>query len=138
MSTNEVEALKANVVHNIGLLRDPQDIPSSFPLALYDHCKYHHQELKIHTKHDLQMGYNRNDKFTSALWNVQCLYLRWLCLKDAKTGCIEDIMWFDYATWFIVNNLGTFFPNTDFSIVASKFMAFLTWLLEAARVVVRY
>ena len=138
LSLAEVEALKSNVIHNTGLLRDPQDIPNSFPLSLYDHHKCNLQELKVHTKQDLQTGHGRSDKFTSALWNVQRPYLRCLCAKDASTGCRGDIMWFDHATWYMVNNLGTFFPDSDFPTLASKFVAFITWLSEAARVAVRF
>lgn len=47
-------------------------------------------------------------------------------------------MWFDHATCFMINNLGTFFLNIDFLTLASKFVVFLTWLLEIARAAVRY
>lgn len=138
LSPNEVEALKTNVVHNAAILKDPQNIPNSFPLALYDYHKCHTMELKIHTKQDVLIGYGRDAKFTAAIWNVQRPYLRCLCSKDARNGCRGDIMWFDHAIWYQINNLGVFFPDADFPTLLSKFLAFLTWLSTVARVAVRY
>jgi hypothetical protein len=139
LSLDEIERLKTNVIQNIGILKDAHDIPSSFSLALFDHKKCPTTELKIHTKQDLQTGVGvRGIKYSSALWNIQRPYLRCVCPKDARTGCKGDIMWFDHAIWYMINHLSTFFPDTDFPTLTSKFVAFFIWLSNAARIAVQH
>ena len=137
MTNVEVESLQTNAVQNSGLLREPQSIPHPFPLSLFENSKCNIPLIKIHTKLDLNTGYGRTNKHSSTLWNCQRPYLRCTCSKDALSGCRGDIMWFDHAVFFMVNNLGIFFGD-EVPSLSAKFGAFLVWLSDAARVGVRY
>ena len=137
LSAKEVEELKTNAVENIGTLKEPQDIPGNFSLSMFDHHKCPTPDIKVHTKQWLQTGTGRSDKHSSAFWNCQRPYLRCLCFQFAVSGCKGDIMWFDHATWYMINNLSTFFPD-EFPTLPAKFQAFLVWVSEAAIVAVRH
>ena len=128
--------MKNNAINYTGHLRDGQDIPNAFLLGLYDHKKCLSSDVRVHTKQDLKMGYDRCDKHPSALWNVQCPYLRCLCKGDGVNGCKGDVLWFDHAMWMMVNNLTLFFPDDTFLALSAKFGAFLIWLSNAARMAV--
>lgn len=133
----EMEALKMHAVYNTGHLREGQTIPGAFPLSMFDHHKCGVGKIKVHSKQDLQTGVGRGEKHSSAWWNVQRPYLRCVCPKEATTGCRGDIMWFDHAIFFMINNLGIFFGE-EFPTLSAKYAAFLTWLTEAAKIGVHH
>lgn len=138
LTETEMKALRNNAVHGTGTLREAQNIPHNFPLALFDHHKCPLPTVRVLTKQHLQTGYGRDQKFTSALWNCQRPYLRCSCKHDAEIGCRGDVMWFDHAVFYMINHLGIFFQDDLFPTLASKFAAFLVWMSEAARVAVRH
>ena len=45
------------------------------------------------------------------------------------------MLWFDYAIWFILNNLERFFDST-YPTLAAKFGAFITWFNGAAKIAI--
>ena len=137
LSSKEVESLKSNAVNNVGMLKDPQDIRGSFSLSMFDHHKCSTPDIKVHTKQWLQTGVGRSDKHSSTFWNCQRPYLRCICYQFTVSGCKGDVMWFDQATWYMINNLSTFLPK-EFPTLSAKFQAFLVWVSEAAIVVVRH
>lgn len=137
VQSEEMEALKMHAVYNTGHLREGHTIPGAFPLSMFDHHKCGVGKVKVHSKQDLQTGVGRGEKHSSAWWNVQRPYLRCVCPKEATTGCRGDIMWFDHAIFYMINNLGTFFGK-EFPTISAKFTAFLTWLTEAAKIGVHH
>lgn len=137
MRAAEVESLRANVVHGTGILQEGQPIPGAFPLVMFDHQKCSSPKVRILTKQALNSNFGRIDKFSSAIWNCQRPYFRCTCKPDASKGCKGDVMWFDQAVWFMVNNLHIFFDD-DYATLAAKFGAFIIWISDAARVAVRH
>lgn len=137
MQPTEIAALKANAVHGTCILREGQPIPGAFPLVLYDHQKCSSLDVRILTKQALNTNYGRIEKYSFAVWNYQRPYLRCSCKPDSSKGCKGDVMWFDQAVWFMVNNLHVFFDE-EYSTLATKFGAFVVWLSNAARVAVRH
>lgn len=137
MQATEVEALKANAIHGTGILREGQPIPGAFPLALFDNQKCSSPEVRVLTKQALNSNFGRIEKYSSAIWNCQRPYLRCTCKPDASKGCKGDVMWFDQAVWFMVNNLHVFFDD-EYPTLSAKFGAFIIWLSDAARVAVRH
>ena len=67
-------------------------------------------------------------KYSFAIWNIQWPYLHCLCKDDAWNGCKGDIMWLDHAIWYMINHLNMFFENDSFSMLKTKFVAFLVWI----------
>jgi hypothetical protein len=55
--------------------------------------------------------------------------------QNAKTGCRGNMIWFDHAIWFMLNNLDRIFYSKYPSITA-KYGAFLTWTNTVGLVVV--
>jgi hypothetical protein len=137
MIDSEVTTLLNNAVQNSGLLREPQPIPHPFPLILFDHVKCSIPAIRIHTKLDLNTGFGRTNKHSSAMWNCQRPYIRCTCSKDALIGCRGDIMWFDHVVYFMINNLARFF-GPEVPSLSAKFGAFLIWISDVARVAVRH
>lgn len=137
MSPVEVETLKSNAINGTGLLREGQPIPGAFPLSLFDHHKCSSSEVRILTKQSLNTNYGRSEKYSTAIWNCQRPYFRCTCKPDSSKGCRGDVMWFDHAIWYMVNNLHVFFDNA-YPTLSAKFAAFVIWLSEAARVAVRH
>jgi hypothetical protein len=45
--------------------------------------------------------------------------------------------WFDHSIWYMVNNLGVFFPDATYPSLPSKFGAFLTWMKSVVRLAVK-
>jgi hypothetical protein len=66
-------------------------------------------EVRVHTKADVQTGYGRIDKQSSAPWNVQQPYLRCSCNQHTTVGCKGSVFWLDHAIWYILNRLELFF-----------------------------
>lgn len=137
MQSTEVDALKANAIHGTGILREGQPIPGAFPLVLFDHQKCSSPEVRILTKQGLNSNFGRIEKYSSAIWNCQRPYFRCTCKPDSSKGCKGDVMWFDQAIWFMVNNLHIFFDD-EYPTLSAKFGAFIIWLSDAARVAVRH
>jgi hypothetical protein len=137
VSTEEVEALKANAVYKTGILKDGLDIPNAFALSMFDHNKCQSTDVRIHTKQELKTTHGRDPKFSSALWNVQRPYMKCSCRGEIRGGCKGDIIWFDQAVWYIINHLDSFF-NDEFATLQQKFKAFLVWLTEAGRMAIRH
>jgi hypothetical protein len=126
-------ALKNQAVEGTGILRDGVFLPEAFPLSFYDPKKCPTPDIRVHTKQELPTGYQRPAKYSSAVWNCQRPYLRCLCKGTVPGGCQGDIMWFDQAIWYMLNNLGVFFGD-DHPSLASKFGALIVWLTESARI----
>lgn len=120
------------------VLKEAQLIQHNSPLALFDHQKCPLPTVRIHTKQHLQTGYGRDAKYTSALWNCQRPYLRCSCKHDSAVGCRGEVMCFDHAVFYMINHLGAFFRDELFPTLPAKFAAFLVWMTEAARMVVRH
>lgn len=137
MSQEEVYTLRINAIQGTGLLREGQPIPGAFPLSFYDHQKCSSNDVRILTKQGLNSNYGRIDKYSSAFWNCQRPYFKCSCKPDSSKGCKGDVMWFDHAIWFMINNLHIFFGN-GYSTLATKFAAFVIWITDAVRVAVRH
>lgn len=139
ISIEEMKVLESNAIHGAALLREAQDIPNGFSLALSDPQKCPTPDVKIHTKQNLQTGQMRIDKYSAALWNCQRPYLRCLCNFNAASGCRGDVMWFDHSAWYMLNHLNDFFPTDQgYPTLAAKFGAFIVWISDAARVAVKH
>ena len=61
--------------------------------------------------------------------------MRCLCNPRANNGFKRSIIWFDHVIWTMVNKLEIFFPSYPTSI--ARFAAFMIWMKESAKVVVR-
>lgn len=138
MQPAEVAALKANAIYATGILREGVPIPGAFPLSLFDNKKCGSPDVSILTKQSLHTNYGRISKYSSAVWNCQRPYLRCACRSDSSKGCKGDVMWFDHAIWYMVNNLHVFFESDEYPTLVTKFGAFIVWLSNAARVAVRH
>lgn len=134
----ELKILRNNVVHGTGTMKEAQNIPHNFPLALFDHQKCNLPTVRILTKQNLQTGFGRDPKHSASLWNCERPYLRCPCKSDATVGCKGNVMWFDHAVYYMIKHLGIFFQDDLFPTLPSKFAAFLVWMTEAARVAVRH
>lgn len=119
LSRPDIETLKLNAINGSGVLQDPVDVMNPFPLSMFNPSKCSTAEVRIHTKSDLQTGYGRSEKHSSALWNVQRPYLRCCCDASAPTGCKGSVIWFDHAIWFMLNHLDRFF-GIDYPSLATK------------------
>jgi hypothetical protein len=110
---------------------------NAFPIVVYDHHKCTTTIIKVHAKRDVLTCAPRPLKFTSQLWNCQRSYIMCICNQNAKSGCKGNMIWFDHSIWYMVNNLGMFFPDATYPLLPSKFGAFLTWMTNAARLAVK-
>jgi hypothetical protein len=90
----------------------------------------------VHAKQEVLTCPLRHQQHTSKLWNCRRPYLRCACSQNAKSGCRGNMIWFDHAVWFMLNNLDRFFDSRYPSFTA-KFGAFLTWISSAALQAVR-
>lgn len=138
MGIAEVETLKSNAIHGTGLLREGQPIPGAFPLSLYDHHNCTSLDVRILTKQLLNSNFGRIDKYSSAIWHCQRPNFRCTCKPDLSKGCRGDVMWFDQAVWYMVNNLHVFFDHQTYPTLSAKFAAFIIWISGATPVAVKH
>lgn len=47
------------------------------------------------------------------------------------------MLWFDHSIWYMINNLGKFFPDSLYPALPAKYGAFLTWMKNAAKYAVK-
>jgi hypothetical protein len=137
ISDSEATTCEERALSCIGLLKEPQEMVNAFPIAVYDHHKCTTTIIKVHAKQDVLTCTPRHPKFTSQLWNCQRPYIRCTCNQNAKSGCKGNMLWFDHSIWYMVNNLGVFFPDATYPSLPSKFGAFLTWMKSAAHFAVK-
>jgi hypothetical protein len=136
LTDNDVKACEDKAVNVGSFSIEGQLIANAFPLALYDHHKCTTTSVRVHTKQDVLTCPPRNAQHTSKLWNCRRPYLRCTYSQNAKSGCKGNMIWFDQATWFMMNNLERFFDSRYPSIVA-KYGVFLTWISQACMTAVR-
>lgn len=69
MQPTKIAALKANSVHETGVLHEGQPIPGAVLLVLYDHKKCSSLDVRILTKKALNTNYGQIEKYSSTVWN---------------------------------------------------------------------
>ena len=116
---------------------DGYTIPNAYPLQMYDNHKCPTSTIMVYAKQDVATCSPRPPQYTSKLWNCRRPYLRCTCSQNAKSRCKGEMIWFDQAIWFMLNNLERFFDKVSHPSLAAKFGAFLTWISAATSVVVR-
>lgn len=131
-SDGEIKILRNNTIHGTSMLKEAQNIPHNFPLALFDDKKWSLPPMRILTKQHLQTGFGRDSKHTASLWNCNRPYLRCSCKYDVAVGCKGDVMSFDHAVYYMINHLGIFFQDDLFPTLPAKFTTFLIWMIDAA------
>jgi hypothetical protein len=136
LSEVEIRACEDKAFTVSSSLSEGQAIPNAFPLVLYDHYKCTTTSVMVHAKQEVLTCPLRHQQHTSKLWNCRRPYLRCACSQNAKSGCRGNMIWFDHAVWFMLNNLDRFFDSRYPSFTA-KFGAFLTWISSAALQAVR-
>jgi hypothetical protein len=136
LSEAEMKSCEDKAVNSSSPLIQGQAIPNAFPLALYDHNKCTTSVVLVHAKQDVLTCPPRHPQYTSKLWNCRRPYLRCACSQNAKTGCKGNMIWFDHAVWFMLNNLERFF-DSRYPSLATKYGAFITWMSAACSVAVR-
>jgi hypothetical protein len=104
----------------------------AFPLTMFDHGTLTTLEMKLHTKQDWPIKYNRKEPHLSKMWNVQRPYMCCLCNPKATNACKRSIIWFSHAIWTMVYKLDFVFPNYRTTI--ARFATFMIWVRELAKV----
>jgi hypothetical protein len=125
LSDDEVKECEERALscHNMAK-KDGVLIPNAFPLAMFGHHKYTTTAIMLHTKQDMMTCNPRDKKYTSTFWNCQRPYIRCSCAQDASTGYKGNMLWFDHAIWFIINNMDRFFDD-NYPTLATKLGAFI-------------
>jgi hypothetical protein len=136
LTYNDVKACEDKAINVSSFSIEGQLVANAFPLALYDNHKCTTTSVRVHTKQDVLTCAPRNPQHTSKLWNCRRPYLRCTCSQNAKSGCKGNMIWFDQAAWFMMNNLDRFFDSRYLSI-AAKYGAFLTWISQASMTAVK-
>jgi hypothetical protein len=133
LSDDEVKECEERALscHNM-TKKDGILIPNAFPLAMFDHHKCTTTAIMLHAKQDMMTCNPRDKKYSTTFWNCQRPYIRCSCVQDAASGCKGNMLWFDHAIWFIINNLDRFFDD-NYPTLATKLGAFITWMSTAAR-----
>ena len=54
--------------------------------------------------------------------------MRCRCNRDATNGCNGDILWWDHACWYMINNVERFFDDENYPTLNAKFAAFMVWM----------
>lgn len=136
MTEQEIKTCEERALSCGGTLMMPVEIVNAFPLNMFDKQKCGTPGVRIQVKNDVQTHAPRHEKYISHLWNCQRPYLRCTCDMTAKEGCQGDVLWFDQAIWYMINNLDKFFDQ-NYPSLAAKFGAFLVWLSGAAKPAVK-
>ncbi|KAL3687338.1 hypothetical protein R1sor_013647 [Riccia sorocarpa] len=126
LSACETNAINGVIRTKIYLLKDTIKMTSF-------RDKYRCSDVaSVRIKMDMPKDSSRPGKHKSALWNWHRPYLRCNCKSEfnSKKSCKGEIIWFDHAIWYILNNLADFFPKEN---AKAQFMAFLIFLGSDAR-----
>lgn len=109
LTDTNIENSKKQTLNNVDVLRAPIDLLPAFSLNMFEHFKCTTTRVKLHTKQNLPIGYNRKVSHLYEFCNVKRPYMRCLCSPKANNECKGSIIWFDHAIWLMVNKLDMFF-----------------------------
>jgi hypothetical protein len=135
LSEGDMKSCEKKAVNSSSPLIQGHAIANAFPLALFDHNKCTTSSVLVHAKQDVLTCPPRHSQYTSKLWNCRRPYLCCACSQNAKIGCKGNMMWFDHAVWFMLNNLERFF-DSRYPSLAAKYGAFITWMSATCSVAI--
>jgi cellobiose-specific phosphotransferase system component IIA len=135
LSEADIKTCEDKAANSSSSLTEAHPINNAFPLALFDHNKCTTTAVLLHAKQDVLTCPPRHPQYTSKLWNCRRPYLRCACSQNAKNGCRGNMIWFDHAIWYMLNNLDRFF-DSRYPSLASKYGAFITWMSAACSIAV--
>lgn len=137
LKPEEIETCEKAAQHNNTFINGAHKLLHSFSLSLFRFGKCSTPEVQVLVKQDLPTAWDRKDMHVKEMWNCKRPYMRCRCSKDASSGCTGDILWWDHACWFMINNLECFFDNDTYPSLTSKFAAFMLWMEKVGRQAVK-